>query len=553
MGKVVFLGVEGSGKTTLAMALAKAFARHADEGWYLRPEGRGAYNFATVAPNDFAVDGFPAQTSSAREMTWTISRDGKDMGGIRILDYPGEIYRLAFLNAEDEADPDAFRARAAANAEELDVLNRAIEEAESLYVLFNLQDALDLRGDDSNRSAVWVTNECLKRLKALPSRPRVTLVFTQVDRYQTEDDFLHSFTPAELDLIGHDHPDVDWMMVSVLVPSDSEFGIDAFVRRVTGLGEFGVPDGRPRQRVASDGGALARLAAQRKGEGRAPARPESDAQERVPPASKPDAQERVPPPGTTGVSPVETTQPSRHGFLWLILITVAVFVTTDLVTQYFHGARALPREGRAPARPPAPQPPPQEGRAAARPDDGTVTNAAPPAITNVVSVDVATNVVPALSAQAALSNETAAALAGARACATPQEARETLSYAAEALGSAEALYELARVDDLLGWGAFVRTREEKDRKPPWTTWLRRIDLLGEKKAVFMQQAITNDLVYRADALKGYREAAARGVPAAVDALARHATHENDKEVRRSGKAPSAPSAPPSPVAKPEAK
>ena len=544
MGKVVFLGVEGSGKTTLAMALAKAFARHADEGWYLRPEGRGAYNFATVAPNDFAVDGFPAQTSSAREMTWTISRDGADAGGIRILDYPGEIYRLAFLNAEDEVDPDAFRARVAANAEELDVLNRAIEEAEGLYVLFNLQDALDLRGDDSNRSAVWVTNECLKRLKALSSKPRVTLVFTQVDRYQTEDDFLHSFTPAELDLIGHDHPDVDWMMVSVLVPPDSEFGIDAFVRRVTGLGEFGVPDGRPRQRAASDGGALARLAAQRKGEGRAPARPESD------------AQERVPPPGTTGVSPVETVQPSRHGFLWLILITVAVFASAYFATQYFRGARgarALPRGGRAAARPPAPQPPPQEGRAPAQPDDVAATNAAPPAITNVVSVDTATNVPLIVSVQAALSNETAAALAAAHACATPKDARETLSYAAEALGSAEALYERARVDDLLGWGAFVRTREEKDRKPPWTTWLRRIDLLGEKKAVFMQPAITNDLVYRAEALKGYREAAARGVSAAVDALARHATHENDKDVRRSGKAPSAQPAPPPPAAKPEAK
>ena len=133
----------------------------------------------------------------------------------------------------------------------------------------------------------------------------------------------------------------------------------------------------------------------------------------------------------------------------------------------------------------------------------------------------------------ALASEIIAALTGARACATPQEARETLSYAAEALGSAEALYELARVDDLLGWGAFVRTREEKARNPPWTAWLRRIDLLGEKKAVIMQPASTNDLVYRADALKGYREAAARGVSAAVDALARHATHENDKEVRRS--------------------
>ena len=529
MGNVVFLGVEGSGKTTLAMALTKAFARHADEGWYLRPEGRGAYNFATVAPDDFAVDGFPAQTSAAREMTWVISRDGADMGGMRILDYPGEIYRLAFLSPEDEADPEAFRARMAANAEELDVLNRAIEEAESLYVLFNLQDALNLRGDDANRSAVWVTNECLKRLKALPSKPRVTLVFTQVDRYQTEDDFLHSFTPAELDLIGHDHPDVDWMRVSVLVPPDSEFGIDAFVRRVTGLTAFGVPDGRPRARGAA-GGALARLAAQcrAEGEGRAPARPESDAQsepdtqERIPPASNPDAQERVPP-------------VRGRGFLTLVLFVAVLFGIAYLAVAF------LPRILEVLRKPPAPT---RERSRLSRPDDVAATNAVPPAITNVVSVDAATNAVSVVSARAALSNETAAALAAARACATPQEARETLAYAAEALGSADALYELARVDDFLGWGAFVRTRDETARNPPWPEWLRRIDLLGEKKAVVMMYPLTSNgahIAYRTQALDGYRAAAARGVPAAVEALARHATHENDKDVRRSS------------AAKPEAK
>ena len=90
----------------------------------------------------------------------------------------------------------------------------------------------------------------------------------------------------------------------------------------------------------------------------------------------------------------------------------------------------------------------------------------------------------------------------------------------------------------------MRTREEKDRNPPWPLWQRRIDLLGEKKAVFMQRPATNELAHRTQALEGYRAAAARGVSAAVDALARHATHENDKDVRRSGKAPSA---------KPEAK
>ena len=537
MGKVVFLGVEGSGKTTLAMALTKAFARHADEGWYLRPEGRGAYNFATIAPGDFATDGFPAQTSTAREMTWKISRDDVDKGDIQILDYPGEIYRLAFLTAEDEADPDAFRARAAANAEELTVLNRAIEEAESLYVLFNLQDALNLRGDDANRSAVWVTNECLKRLKALPAKPRVTLVFTQVDRYQTDDDFLHSFTPAELDLIGHDHPDVDWMMVSVLVPPDSEFGIDAFVRRVTGLGEFGVPDGRPRQRAAA-GGALARLAAQQKSVATSAVTPAIGVAG-VPPAT-----------GTTGVSPVAPAHPSHRSFLWLILITVVVFATANLVVLYFHGARgarALPEREKLQESPKLPnsESPSSDSKAAplptVEPQPQVRSDETPPPPKKKVDVHVE------------LAAEIAAALAAARACATPQEAREALSYAADALNSAEAVYERARVDDFLGWGAFVRTREEKARNSPWTAWLRRIDLLGEKKAVFMQQPATNAIACRTQALEGYRAAAARGVSAAVDALARHANHENDKDVRRSEKVPAAPPAPPAPPVKSEVK
>ncbi len=530
MGKVVFLGVEGSGKTTLAMALTKAFARHADEGWYLRPEGRGAYNFATIAPGDFATDGFPAQTSAAREMTWKISRDDVDKGDIQILDYPGEIYRLAFLTAEDEADPDAFRARAEANAEELNVLNRAIEGAESLYVLFNLQDALDLRGDDANRSAVWVTNECLKRLKALSAKPRVTLVFTQVDRYQTEDDFLHSFTPAELDLIGHDHPDVDWMMVSVLVPPDSEFGIDAFVRRVTGLGEFGVPDGRPRQRAAA-GGALARLAAQQKATGTTGILPVENT-------------------GTTGVPPVAPAQSPRQSFLWLILITVVVFATANLVVLYFHGARearALPEREKLQESPKLPnsESPSSDSKAAplptVEPQPQVRSDETPPPPKKKVDVHVE------------LAAEIAAAIAKARACATPQEARETLSYAADALNSAEAVYERARVDDFLGWGAFVRTREEKARNPPWTAWLRRIDLLGEKKAVFMQQPATNAIACRTQALEGYRAAAARGVSAAVDALARHANHENDKDVRRSEKVPAVPLAPPAAPTKSEVK
>ena len=569
MGKVVFLGVEGSGKTTLAMALTKAFARHAAEGWYLRPEGRGAYNFATIAPSDFATDGFPAQTSAAREMTWKVTRDGVERGDIQILDYPGEIYRLAFLTAEDEPDPDAFRARAEANAEELGVLNRAIEEAESLYVLFNLQDALDLRGDDANRSAVWVTNECLKRLKALPAKPRVTLVFTQVDRYQTDDDFLHSFTPSELDLIGHDHPDVDWMMVSVLVPPDSEFGIDAFVRRVTGLGEFGVPDGRPRSRAAT-GGALARLAAERRGEqersGGTPLPPGVPVGVRsgetpLPPGgavSVRSGETPLPPEGAVGVRSGGTPLPlgedcagarphSRYGFLWLVLIFVGVFGVAYLAVTFLSERRSLSWGKRRPAAsegmsvvsnevdscstnttrsgetPLPPGEPPQQVRSGGTP---LPPGESPQAQSNETAV---------VSVQAALSNETAVALAAARACSNLQDAREILTYAAEALNSAEALYERARVDDFLCWGAYVRKQDVSAGNPPWTKWLRRIDLLGEKKAAVMLNPATDNSTYkryREQALEGYRAAAARGISAAMDALVRHASYKDDRDVRR---------------------
>ena len=45
MSKTVFLGVEGSGKTTLTMALARAFESHKNEGWYLKPLSRDSFRF----------------------------------------------------------------------------------------------------------------------------------------------------------------------------------------------------------------------------------------------------------------------------------------------------------------------------------------------------------------------------------------------------------------------------------------------------------------------------------------------------------------------------
>ena len=177
------------------------------------------------------LDGnFPSQTADLRELRWQAEYEGNDLGEIAILDYPGEIYRLAFLDANDERDPEAFRQKVAANRPEINALLHAIKEANDVFVLFNLSDGMDLRGNPRNLDAVWVTNECLKLLKRLESKPRIRLIFTQADRYRDAGLDLATFSPKSIDLIGHDHSDVPWSLVSVIDPSESEYGIDGIVQ-----------------------------------------------------------------------------------------------------------------------------------------------------------------------------------------------------------------------------------------------------------------------------------------------------------------------------------
>ena len=229
MSKTVFLGVEGSGKTSLTVALAQAFENHKKDGWYLKPLSRDSFRFLKTLP-DILDGNFPSQTADLRELRWQAEYEGNDLGEIAILDYPGEIYRLAFLDANDERDPEAFRQKVAANRPEIDALLHAIKEANDVFVLFNLSDGMDLRGNPRNLDAVWVTNECLKLLKRLESKPRIRLIFTQADRYRDAGLDLATFSPKSIDLIGHDHSDVPWSLVSVIDKSESEYGIDGIVQ-----------------------------------------------------------------------------------------------------------------------------------------------------------------------------------------------------------------------------------------------------------------------------------------------------------------------------------
>ena len=226
MSKIVFLGVEGSGKTTLTMALAKAFERHRSEGWYLKPLSRDSFRFLKMLPENLDEDAFPHQTADLRELSWQVEYKGKILTDISILDYPGEIYRLAFLDEKDERDPEAFRQKVAANKREIEALLDAVKKAERVFVLFNLNDAVDLAGNPRNLDAVWVTNACLHLLKKLDPRPDIQLLLTQADKYRAAGKDLSKFTLDEIDLVGHDHKDVSCRFISVTDAPNSEYGVE---------------------------------------------------------------------------------------------------------------------------------------------------------------------------------------------------------------------------------------------------------------------------------------------------------------------------------------
>ena len=234
MGNITFLGVEGSGKTVLTMALVNAFKAHEHEGWFLRPETRGAFRFLEQVPSELKEGTLPHQTTALRQLAWSVVKDGEHQQTLDILDYPGEVYRLAFLNAEDENDPEEFRARVQAHQEEIRGLLGHLIQSEHIFVLFNLSDAKDLSSNAKNLDAVWVTNACLDYLHRLPHKPRVTLLLTQIDKYVDLEQY--EFDPKiyfnhHLSLLAHNFPNLDICAVAALGAADSTHGIDSILVR----------------------------------------------------------------------------------------------------------------------------------------------------------------------------------------------------------------------------------------------------------------------------------------------------------------------------------
>jgi len=234
MNDVTFLGVEGSGKTVLTTALVNLFKAHEKDGWYLRPDSRESFRFLEQASSLLNADDFPHQTTSLKRLAWSAQLDGKTVRTFDVLDYPGEIYRLAFLEAKDDPDPSTFAERVAANKDDIDAVLAHLMESNQVFVLFNLADAADLSKNASNLDAVWVTNACLDYLHRLPNHPAITLLLTQIDRYADINSYEldpNVYIANHLPLIHRNFPNLDVLAVSAVGPADATYGVDSILLR----------------------------------------------------------------------------------------------------------------------------------------------------------------------------------------------------------------------------------------------------------------------------------------------------------------------------------
>ncbi len=220
MSKVAIVGVEGSGKTVLMAALSECYKEISETEPFLFPENQAAYMFMERIPHKLRVERqWPEATSidALRLMKWSLKCGSEIFSHIEMLDYPGELYRLAFgEHTQEEAD---------AHRKELDEFLGHLTDAECLIILMNPGDLENIGADAKKAETVWITREILGFAKKLPSLRRTTLVFTQADRY---DEALkgaggaEGFYAQKLPMLKHLYPELRVTAVSAVSGLDEE-------------------------------------------------------------------------------------------------------------------------------------------------------------------------------------------------------------------------------------------------------------------------------------------------------------------------------------------
>lgn len=224
MSRFTFIGVEGSGKTVLMAALADAFGPPTAEGMNLIPENQTAFTFSTLIPHKMREEHqWPAATSitSMKHLEWSLRIGTEVISTFSMLDYPGELYRLAFGDRnEDELAP---------HRDQIHEFLEHLVTSDTLIVLLNLEDAMAMGANARNNETVWLTRSIFDYVQKLPNIKKQLLLFTQADRYAEEisgTDGLMNAKSKYLPMLHALYPNLECASVSVATDEENAPGHD---------------------------------------------------------------------------------------------------------------------------------------------------------------------------------------------------------------------------------------------------------------------------------------------------------------------------------------
>jgi TPR repeat protein len=226
MGTILFLGVEGSGKTVLNMALAKVFAAHPEAGYRLKPESSASFRFLEQLPASlYATPQPPDQPDRFVSMPWSVCCGQQALLSLDIPECPADLFRLAFQKPEDSPDPSDFSARAEARADDIRQLLAQVDAASRVFVLFDPSRMRETEKDPGRLDAAWATNACLRQLLGRPYPPPVSLLLTHADRDPASGNDFRAILRQRLPLLADNYPDLPGLAVSSVKPDDPDYGL----------------------------------------------------------------------------------------------------------------------------------------------------------------------------------------------------------------------------------------------------------------------------------------------------------------------------------------
>lgn len=220
MSKVAIVGVEGSGKTVLMAAMGEMYGKASHDSLYLMPENQAAFSFMTRIPHKMRVEHqWPEATAieSMKYLKWTVRYGTEVLTELEMLDYPGELYRMAFGDRkESDIEP---------QKEQIHEFLEHLVTADFLIVLLNLKDAMDIGANARNNETVWLTRGIFDYAQRLPNLKKRLLVFTQADRYRhllQSDGGAKALQEKYLPMLSILHPDLECVAISAVEAPESE-------------------------------------------------------------------------------------------------------------------------------------------------------------------------------------------------------------------------------------------------------------------------------------------------------------------------------------------